>query len=403
MEMETKGKKYSIQTMLTLIVIGSALTALILSGLFVAYINSNSYEPEEEIYSDFYELIDIIDNYFIGDFDLDEIIDHAKRAAVASLDDMWSFYMTPHEYNTFLATANNRHPGIGVSILYDEETGGVRVVRVNRGSGAYYAGILANDILVAVDDESIIGFSIDEIRDILQRPIGDTADVTVLRDGEYIVLSVEYKIVVVNPVSYAMLPGNIGHLILRNFDEGAGENFIDGVNALIDMGAVAIIYDVRNNGGGRVTEVTKILDFLLPEGEIFITVDRTGEENITWSDEYWIDLPAVVLVNRHSYSGAEFFAAMLSEYDYAATVGEQTTGKNRMQSLIPLSSGGAINISTGHFVTRNRVDLFNIGGFTPGYIIDMTDEELIAFAREELNIVDDPQLQKALSLLENYR
>jgi len=404
-------RKHSTPTMLTMMVVASALTALLLSALFIVYINSDEYTTVQHTeqrtlqtdIGDFNELIDVIDGRFIGDFDMDEVINYAMRAAVYSLDDMWSHYMSPSEYEAFLATANNRYAGIGVSVVDDEETGGIRVLRAYPGSGAYIAGILVGDVIVAVDDDSIRGITMDEVRYKLRRPIGDTADITVLRDGEYHVLTVVYSIVTINPVTFEMLPGNIGYVRLRNFDEGAANNFIDAVNTLIDMGAVAFIYDVRDNGGGRVTEVTQILDFLLPEGEIFIAVDRSGVENITWSDEYWLDMPAVVLVNRYSFSGAEFFAAMLCEYDYAATVGEQTTGKNRMQSTIPLSNGGAVHISTGQYLTRNRVSLFDTGGFTPRHLIELTDAERTLFQREELDMEDDPQMQKALALLENYR
>jgi len=396
------NKRYSLEFMLTLVISASALTALLLSLLFFSQVNSpRTVIGNSDGESDFYELLNVIDARFIGTYDMDEIIDHAMRAAVDSLDDMWSHYMSPEEYADFLATANNRYAGIGVSVMIDEETLGLKVFGVYEDSGAYKAGITVDDVIVAVDGEDITGLTLPEIRYKLRRQIGDTADITVLRNNEYIVFTVLYSIVFTNPVSFEMLPGNIGYIRLRNFEQGAGESFIDAVNALINMGAVGFIYDVRNNNGGRVTEVTQILNFLLPEGEIFIAVDRSGVENITWSDDDWLDMPAVVLVNRYSFSGAEFFAAMLCEYDYAETIGEQTTGKNRMQTTIPLSNGGAVHISTGHYLTKNRISLFDTGGYTPRHIIDLTDDEMLLFMRGELEWTLDPQFIKALSLLEN--
>jgi len=419
-------ERYSLKFVLTLVISTSALTALILSIVFFTsfYTNRNisvrpgsqnvnatisesgniETERRDTNIDDFGELLDIIETQFIGSYNIDEIINFAMAAAVDSLDDIWSHYMSPEEYTEFLATANNRYAGIGVTVMIDEETEGMKVLGVYEGSGAYQAGMVIGDIVVAVDGESIIGLSLNEIRYMLRRQIGETAEITVLRyDGEYEVLTVLFSIVFINPVSFEMLPGNIGYVRLRNFDQDAGVNFIEAVNTLIDMGAVAFIYDVRNNGGGRVNEVTRILDFLLPEGEIFISVDRSGVENIIMSDDNWIDMPAVVLVNSYSFSGAEFFAAMLYEYNYAATVGEQTTGKNRMQSTIPLANGGAVHISTGHYLTKNRISLFDVGGFTPQYLIDLTEEERAYFVRGQLDWDSDPQFQKALALLENYR
>jgi carboxyl-terminal processing protease len=199
-----------------------------------------------------------------------------------------------------------------------------------------------------------------------------------------------------------MIEGNIGYVILRNFESGAADGFIAAVNSLIEQGAVAFIYDVRSNPGGKVIEMTPILDFLLPEGEIFISVNRSGVENITTSDAEFIDFPAVVLVNSYSFSGAEYFAAILSEYEYAIIVGEQTTGKSRMQNTIALSGGSAVHISTGEYLTKNRVSLHDTGGFTPDHIIPLSEEEFALFRTGNLNWYDDPQLLMALSLVAVY-
>jgi len=392
------NRKYSLLFVLTLVFAASALTCVIISLMLFLYFGENN--EEKAANSDLMELLEVIDTRFIGNFDMTEIMDAAKHAAVKALDDDWSYYMNPDEFLHFQASANNRYSGIGVEVVIDEETEGIKVLGVYADSGAHLAGIIIGDVIVAVDGESIIGLTLSEIRDMLRRPIDDTAIVTVLRaDGEYHDLTVIYSIVFTNPVSFEMLDGKIGYIILKNFEEGAAERFISAVNELIGQGALAIIYDVRSNPGGRVGEVTQILDFLLPEGDIFVSVDRSGVENITRSDPDFIDLPSVAIVNNYSFSGAEFFAAMLYEYEYAFTVGEQTTGKNRMQTTIPLSNGGAVHISTGHYLTKNRISLYDIGGFTPEYIVEMTDDEKALFFRSELEPDSDPQIQKAISLL----
>ena len=376
----------------------SALTGLLIT-LFIYASGTLSRGANENI-NDFAEVLELIDKRFIGSFEVDEITDAAIRSAVESLDDDWSYYMSPEEYEEFLAGSDNRYSGIGVEVSIDEETEGMMVLGVYKGSGADLAGIVIGDIVVAVDGESILGFTIEEIRKKLRRELDDTAVLTVLRaDDEYHEITVLYSRVFRDPVSFEMLDNNIGYIWLRNFEDSAADRFMTAVNELIEMGATAFIYDVRNNNGGRVSEVTKILNFLLPEGEIFVSVDRSGVEKITMSDADFIDIPAVVLVNRHSYSGAEFFAVMLSEYDYAPSVGEQTTGKNRMQTTIPLSNGGALHISTGHYLTKNRISLFDTDGFTPEYIVELTDDDIMFFNRNEQDISLDPQLQKALSLL----
>jgi len=386
---------------LTLVFAASALTCLILSVLFILYLKPVNDTAVES--NDFKELLNVIDRRFIGTFDIDDITDAAMRAAVSSLDDDWSYYMSADEYADYLATANNRYTGIGVEVSTDETTNGMRVLSVYNDSGADLAGIIIDDIITAIDGESILGLTLQEIRSMLRRPLGDTAILTVKRvnvDG-FLELTVIYDTVFRNPVKFEMFDNNVGYVRLLNFEENAADRFLFAVRELIRQGAEAFIYDVRNNNGGRVGEVTEILDFLLPEGEIFISVDRTGIESITKSNADFIDLPAVVLVNSYSFSGAEFFAAMLDEYDYAVTIGDQTTGKNRMQTTIPLSNGRAVHISTGHYLTKNRISLFDTGGYTPNILLPLTDDERILFNRGELEFSADPQIQKALSLLEN--
>jgi len=392
-------KKFSLKFVLALVLMTSALSCLILSLLFLWRINTTAGRSDET--NDFSELLNIIATRYIGAHDIEEVSNTAMRAAVDSLDDQWSFFMTPEEYTNYLASSDNRYTGIGVEVVIDEEIGGIKVMWVYPDSGAEAAGIFIGDIITAVDGESIRGLSLVDVRALLRRPVDDTVLLTVLRaNGAYENLTVVYSVIFTDPVSYEMISDTIGYVSVKNFESGAADGFINAVNTLIEQGAESFIYDVRSNNGGKVTEMTQILDFLLPEGEIFISVDRSGDEQITKSDADFLDLPAVVLVNKHSYSAAEYFTAILSEYDYALTVGEQTTGKNRMQNTIPLPGGGAVHISTGQYLTKNRVSLYDNGGFTPDFLIQLSEEDLALYRSGELDLLSDPQIKKALSLLE---
>jgi len=202
-------------------------------------------------------------------------------------------------------------------------------------------------------------------------------------------------------VSYELLDGDIGFLKIANFNEGSAQRFIAAAEDLIGQGAQTFVFDVRGNPGGLVSEVTGMLDYLLPEGEIFIAVDRSGTETITTSDPEYVDLPAVVIVDSLSFSAAEYFAAMLREYSRADIVGEQTTGKSRMQKTVGLPGGGAINISFAQYLTKNRVSLHDVGGVSPDHEVILTDDERLLFFSGRLERDLDPQIQKALSLVNN--
>jgi carboxyl-terminal processing protease len=215
------------------------------------------------------------------------------------------------------------------------------------------------------------------------------------------VLTVVYDYIQIDPIWYEMLEGEngIGYVIIENFESGAADGFISAVDDLLSQDARAFIFDVRGNGGGAVSEMTRILDYLLPEGEIFIAVDKDGKERVTTSKADFIDKPAVVLVDRYSFSAAEYFAATLGEYDYAPSVGEQTTGKNRSQTTHRMKNGGALHISSGMYLTRNRISLFDVGGLTPDHEIALSDEKFNQLLSGNLPLGEDDQLQFAISLL----
>lgn len=131
---------------------------------------------------------------------------------------------------------------------------------------------------------------------------------------------------------------------------------------------------MRSNPGGLVSELTALLDYLLPSGTIFISVDKDGNETATESDSVCLDMPMAVLVNEYSYSAAEFFAAALQEYNWADIIGAQTTGKSRSQQTIELSDGSAIHVSTARYLTPMRVDLAEQGGIVPDQIVALTSK-----------------------------
>jgi len=311
--------------------------------------------------------------------------------------------MTPVEYARFLDDSSNRYSGIGVGVATDQETGGIMVRYVYRSSPAEAAGVNAGDVITAVDGISVIGCDISELRTLLARPVGDTVDLSVLRPGGYVrVITVEYNVIFTDPVSYEMLDSGVGYVAIKNFEQDAALSLISAVEGLIESGARAFIFDVRGNGGGRVSELTAILDFILPEGDIFVAVDRHGTETITRSDPESIDLPMVVLVDRYSFSAAEYFAATLREFGRADIVGEQTTGKSRMQTTIALPGGGALHISTDQYLTKNRISLYDVGGVVPDHVVTLTEEEFAQRISGNLNKDQDPQLQMALLVLTKH-
>ena len=391
-------KRFPLPAALALILFASALTCLIIASTLGRELGF--FTDRFGAVREYAALLAKIDEHYIGEYDVKDVSAAANSAAVDALGDRWSFYLTPEEYVRYMDSTSNRFTGIGIIASIDEASGGMLVQSVYKGSAAETGGLVAGDVITGIDGVGITGLEFDEMRSMLSRPIGDAAELRVLRgDGGELTLSVVYSVVFTDPVSYETLDGNIGYIKLENFETGSAKSFIAAMEELSDQGVAAFIFDVRGNGGGKVTEMTRILDYLLPEGEIFIAVDRSGREEVTLSDASMVDIPCAVLVNRYSFSAAEYFSATLMEYGYAVVVGEQTTGKDRSQITVTLPGGGALHISSAKFLTRNRVSLYDAGGLTPDHQIALTDDEFTLLVTGNLSKEDDPQLRFAAGFL----
>ena len=180
-------------------------------------------------------------------------------------------------------------------------------------------------------------------------------------DGAARTVEVERAELKNDPVESRMLEGKVGYVRLLNFYDHSAQRLEEAVTQLREQGAEALVFDMRNNGGGYLSQLTDMLDFLLPEGPIFISRDRAGHEEITNSDADCVELPMAVLVNADTYSAAEFFAAELQEQGAAVIVGEPTSGKGYSQQTFPLPHGGAVAISTGAYFTGSGASLIGTG------------------------------------------
>ena len=207
-------------------------------------------------------------------------------------------------------------------------------------------------------------------------------------------------------VNYRLEKTEAGYVQILNFEAGSGEDAIAAVEDLLNQGAVALCIDLRGNPGGLDTEAAKFLDYLLPNGTLFIETDKQGNEKVTTSDGMCIQLPMCVLVNAETFGEAEVCAAVLQEYQWATVLGEATTGKTRTQETIPLEDGSALRLSTGTYLTGNRTDISAKGGVVPDLILYNSDASATGTTEgtvgESTGVgasSNDEQLMQALKLL----
>lgn len=342
----------------------------------------------------------LMNRYFIGEVDQKKVEDQAASAMVNALGDRWSFYMTAEQYQSYMDTVTNSYVGIGVTIRQRSDGMGFDILKVTKNSPAEEAGILPEDILVAVDGTQAAGLDTDGLSALIRGEEGTSLKLTVCRGEDLKEITVTRKRFQTPVATYQMLEDRIGLITIENFDQRCASETIAAIDALTAQGAQALIFDVRNNPGGYKDEMTEVLDYLLPEGPLFRSVDYSGKENVDYSDEKCLDIPMAVIVNLQSYSAAEFFAAALDEYDAAVIVGEKTYGKGYFQNTFALGDGSAVNLSVGKYTTPNGKTLAGVG-LTPDVEVAVDETTAAEIAAGIRKPEEDPQIIAAINALKS--
>ena len=347
------------------------------------------------------QLADLIESRFIGETDRTAMEDAAAAAMVDSLGDRWSYYLSAEEYRSYKEQMNNAYVGIGVTITAVEDGSGYEIIKVSPGGPAEEAGLVAGDIIIGAAGQSAAGMDSDALGALVKGEENTQVLLTILRDGQELELYVTRKTVQVEVAVGRMLEGNVGLVTIVNFDGRCAQETIGAIESLLEQGAEALIFDVRNNPGGYKDELVDVLDYLLPAGDLFRSEYYTGEIFLDESDDACLEIPMAVLVNSESYSAAEFFAAALREYEWATVVGSQTVGKGYFQTTIELADGSAVGLSVGKYTTPLGVSLAEVGGLTPDVVVEVDEETFWNIYAGVLEPEADPQIQAAVEVLTN--
>ena len=374
----------------------SYLVVAVLSSIMTLAMTQARVEPPSKLDA----LEDLIDEKFIGECDITALEDAAAAAMIQATGDRWSYYIPADQYAAYVDQMANSYVGIGITIQLEEGKPGFLVTKVNQGGPADQAGMLPGDIVVAVDGVDVREMNIDDTSALVKGQENTTVDITVERAGEELTLTVTRMLVQVPVATAKMLEGNFGLITITNFDTRCADETIAAIDSLLEQGAEKLIFDVRYNPGGYVHELVNVLDYILPEGELFRSVDYLGNESVDSSDKNCIEgVPMAVLINGDSYSAAEFFAAALREYDYALVVGQPTVGKGYFQQNYKLEDGSAVNLSVGKYFTPKGVSLAEVGGLTPDVVIEVDENTAMAIYAGTLDPMEDPQILAAIEAL----
>ena len=344
------------------------------------------------------QLEQLITQCFIGEADTKVMEDYAASAMVSSLGDRWSYYVTAEDYDTLLEQQENAYVGIGITIIADEEEVGFRIMAVQENGTAREAGLQVDDRIISADGQSMEGLTVEELRNIVRGKEGTTVHLVVVRDGQELEFDVKRAKILTDVVTCQLLDDGIGLITIANFDSRCANESIAAIESLRVQGATSLIFDVRNNPGGYAHEMVELLDYLLPEGDLFRTVDYKGNESVDRSDASFLDMPMVVLCNEDSYSAAEFFAAAIQEYEAGTVIGMPTCGKGYFQYTYRLSDGSAVGLSVGKYFTPSGKSLAEVG-IQPDITVEVDDDTYAKIYYGQLEPMEDPQILAAIDVL----
>lgn len=344
------------------------------------------------------QLEQLITQCFIGEADTKVMEDYAASAMVSSLGDRWSYYVTAEDYDTLLEQQENAYVGIGITIIADEEEVGFRIMAVQENGTAREAGLQVDDRIISADGQSMEGLTVEELRNIVRGKEGTTVHLVVVRGEQELEFDVKRAKILTDVVTCQLLDDGIGLITIANFDSRCANESIAAIESLRVQGATSLIFDVRNNPGGYAHEMVELLDYLLPEGDLFRAVDYKGSESVDRSDASFLDMPMVVLCNEDSYSAAEFFAAAIQEYEAGTVIGMPTCGKGYFQYTYRLSDGSAVGLSVGKYFTPSGKSLAEVG-IQPDITVEVDDDTYAKIYYGQLDPMEDPQILAAIDVL----
>ncbi len=277
------------------------------------------------------------------------------------------------------------------------------MLNVYAGSPADKAGMLPGDLITAVEGQSVQDIGYYGAIDLVKGEEGTQVSMTIRRGSSY-EQSLELKMIRAKleeiTVTWRIYPkaSDVAVVNITGFDAKTPTQFEKCVNEAIRSGVKGIVFDVRNNPGGNLDAICSILDALLPEGPI-IRIDYKGEENDTHidSDAECLDMPMVVLCNENTASAAELFTSALKDYNIAKVVGTTTFGKGTMQSILELSGGRGVSVTSAYYLPPFS-DNYHHKGITPDVVVELPDD-LKNVNLYKLTDEEDVQMQAAVVTL----
>lgn len=391
-------KKVSLGTAIMLMAMSAAVAVTVTAVIVIRILNGSltDFSARAAQFKKLANVDAIVRENYIGAINGTTLDDGLAAGYMKGIGDKYGAYLDADQTNQLKLDNEGKSVGIGVSVVQDSD-GSIKIVSVVDGSPAKAAGLRAGDFIRAVGGKDVKDEGYTTALSQLRGEAGTQVTVTIETDGVQREVTLTRKTFATTTVqSHAI--GQVGYVRIQEFDGTTAQQFSDQVDALVKGGAKALVFDVRNDPGGLLDAVEKMLDKLLPAGPVVRQKAKTGGiTTIYTSDAAEVKLPMAVLTNGSTASAAELFTAALKDYGKAKSVGEKTYGKGTMQRIFDLGDGTALDLSVAYFYPP-KSDNFEGKGVEPDIPATLSQDKLQRFY--ELTDGEDDQLQAALQYVE---
>ena len=373
---------------------------ILLTFLFLIVFSQNAFSQKKDALYEkldlFGDILETINNEYFKQINEGEAIDGAINGMLQSLDP-YSSYMSPKTFKNMNTETKGEFGGLGIEVTM--EGGLVKVITPIDDTPADKAGIKSGDYIIKLDDKQVKGITLDEAVNTMRGKSGTSITLTIRRVNvnEPITVKIVREVIKTKSV-ISEVKENIGYLRLRSFNEKSGDELIDKIKEIKrnNTNINGYILDLRNNPGGLLSQAIKISDAFLDSGEIVSTKGRDPRDIKVYNSKKGDEIngkPLIVLINQGSASASEIVAGALKDHKRAIVVGEKSFGKGSVQSIMPLSNGGGLRLTTAKYYLPSGETIEEIGVLPDIKVEQQKDNFKIN------DSINDNQLIYALKLL----
>ena len=330
----------------------------------------------------------------------------AIREMLGKLEDPYTRFMNPEEFQNMRIDTSGELTGVGIQIAKDEETDRLIVISPIEDTPASEAGILAQDIIVKIDDADTKGMDVNDAVKLIRGERGSEVTLTIERNGQKEDYDITRERIEIHPVRASVKDtelGKVGYIRLTTFNEHAAKDMQKAIAEQEEQGVVGYILDLRSNPGGLLYSSINIARMWIDEGTIVSTVNRKGiSDRESAKNKALTDKPLVVLVNEGSASASEILSGALQDNKRATLLGTKTFGKGLVQSVRPLGDGSGLAVTIAKYLTPSGRDI-NKEGIPPDVLVELSEEqleELYGGDRSKIGTEEDLQFSKAIDILD---